>query len=83
MTERRPCYDDTMAYPLTNRKWQVVELAAHGHTDKAIARQLKISEHTVKHHWFNIRLKVQGRNKTHAVVLALTSRGDIKANDYY
>ncbi|MEZ4713898.1 MAG: response regulator transcription factor [Caldilineaceae bacterium] len=56
--------------PLTPRELEVLQLMAEGLTNKAIARQLEISEHTVKFHINTILSKLYASSRTEAVVRA-------------
>jgi DNA-binding NarL/FixJ family response regulator len=55
---------------LTAREQEVLQLLAEGLPNKAIARRLGISEHTVKFHVNAILGKLGARSRTEAVVLA-------------
>lgn len=59
---------------LTDRERQVLELVASGLPNKAIARELGISEHTVKFHVGSLLGKLGAGSRTEAVTLA-TRRG--------
>jgi DNA-binding NarL/FixJ family response regulator len=59
---------------LTERERQVLELVATGLPNKAIARELGISEHTVKFHVGSLLGKLGAGSRTEAVTLA-TRRG--------
>lgn len=63
-----------IADPLTDRERQVLELVASGLPNKAIARELGISEHTVKFHVGSLLGKLGAGSRTEAVTLA-TRRG--------
>lgn len=56
---------------LTNRERECFEAAARGVTEKNTAVELGISPATVRTHIENARRKVGGKNKLHAIVLAL------------
>jgi DNA-binding NarL/FixJ family response regulator len=56
---------------LTPRELEVLELLAHGSTNKQIARDLKISDNTVRCHVNNIMEKLQVSDRTEAVANAL------------
>ncbi len=55
---------------LTERESQVLRLVATGLPNKTIARELGISEHTVKFHVGAILSKLDARSRTEAVTLA-------------
>ena len=57
--------------PLTPREQEVLRLLAEGLPNKAIARRLGISEHTVKFHINAVLGKLGAQNRTEAVVLAM------------
>ena len=59
---------------LTTRESQVLQLVAEGLPNKAIARELGISEHTVKFHVGSLLGKLGAASRTEAVTLA-TRRG--------
>jgi DNA-binding NarL/FixJ family response regulator len=56
---------------LTRREIQVLELIRDGNRNKQIADQLSISETTVNFHIRNLVEKLQARDRTHAVVVAV------------
>jgi DNA-binding NarL/FixJ family response regulator len=56
---------------LTRRELEVLELIREGSKNKQIAGQLCISETTVNFHIKNIVDKLQARDRTHAVMMAL------------
>lgn len=56
---------------LSEREREVLRLAAHGLTNKAIGQQLHISDRTVQGHLANIFDKLQVGSRTEAVMLAL------------
>lgn len=55
---------------LTSREREVLKLMAQGMPNKSIARELAISEHTVKFHVNAILSKLGAQSRTEAVVLA-------------
>jgi two-component system nitrate/nitrite response regulator NarL len=55
---------------LTERERQILELLAGGGTNKEIARELNLSDKTVKHYMTNILQKLQVRNRVEAALLA-------------
>lgn len=57
--------------PLTERELEVLRLAAQGLTNKAIGRQLAISDRTVQGHLASIYGKLQVGSRTEAVTKAL------------
>jgi DNA-binding NarL/FixJ family response regulator len=66
--------NDSIPIPLTNRELQVVQYAAEGKTNKAIARQLLLSEHTVKNYLFRAFEKL-GVSSRVELLFYLTTRG--------
>ena len=56
---------------LTDRELQVLRLMQNGARNKQIADQLAIAETTVNFHIKNIVEKLQAKDRTHAVVLAI------------
>ena len=61
---------------LTPRELEVLAAIADGHTNKAIARRLDISLHTVKFHIESIFRKLGARTRTEAVAKASERRRD-------
>jgi two-component system, NarL family, nitrate/nitrite response regulator NarL len=59
-----------LATPLTPRENEVLQLLALGMTNKAIALQLNITQHTVKFHVNAIMTKLDAQSRTQAVVRA-------------
>jgi DNA-binding NarL/FixJ family response regulator len=55
---------------LTSRELQVLQLLARGYPNKAMARQLVLSEHTVRAHLRNIMRKLDAENRVQAVARA-------------
>jgi DNA-binding NarL/FixJ family response regulator len=55
--------------PLTSREIEVLGMLAEGLGNKAIARRLTISEHTVKFHIGSIFSKLNASSRTEAVIL--------------
>lgn len=60
----------TLTEPLTPRELEVLQLLAEGLPNKVIARQLDISDHTVKFHVNTILSKLSAQSRTEAVVRA-------------
>jgi two-component system nitrate/nitrite response regulator NarL len=60
----------TSEEPLTPRELEVLQLLAEGISNKAIAYQLGISEHTVKFHVNAIMTKLNAQSRTEAAVRA-------------
>lgn len=56
---------------ITPRELDVLRGVANGGSNKIIASDLKISEHTVKNHLKNILAKLDANDRTHAVTIAL------------
>ena len=59
-----------LSEPLTAREREVLQLLAQGLPNKSIARQLQISEHTVKFHVNSLLSKLGAQSRTEAVVMA-------------
>jgi DNA-binding NarL/FixJ family response regulator len=59
---------DVTFQPLTEREMEVLQLAAKGYTNKAIAVQLNISDRTVQGHLAHIFNKLQASSRTEAVM---------------
>ena len=66
--ERAPSPD---AFALTPREVETLRLLAAGASNKTIALELDISEHTVKFHVNSIMTKLNAQNRTEAVVNAM------------
>ena len=64
-----------MAWPLTRREREVLELIAEGHTDREIGEKLFISLRTAQRHHSNIRQKLNLRRTADIIRYAI-------ANDY-
>ena len=60
-----------MSEPLTPREIEVLGMLAEGHSNKAIAHRLNISEHTVKFHVTSIMAKLNAGSRTEAVTLGI------------
>ncbi len=56
--------------PLTPRQWQLLRLAAAGHTNAQIARQLGVPDGTVRIHLQNIYARLQVPSRTAAATRA-------------
>ena len=65
--------------PLSGREIEVLDLVARGNSNKLIARQLGISDQTVKNHITTILRKLEVNDRTEAVVFALRN-GWIRAD---
>ena len=63
--------DRMMRSDLTPRELQTLELVALGSTNKEIARELNISDNTVRHHVNSIMDKLQVSDRTEAVATAI------------
>jgi two-component system NarL family response regulator len=59
---------------LTDRELQVLKLVARGHNNRDIAKELFISENTVKNHVRNILEKLQLHSRMEAVVYAVREK---------
>jgi two-component system, NarL family, response regulator len=60
-----------MRSDLTGREHQILELVAHGSTNKEVGKQLNISENTVRHHVVSIMEKLEVSDRTEAVSTAI------------
>jgi DNA-binding NarL/FixJ family response regulator len=60
-----------MVEPLTPREIEVLGMLAEGQSNKTIAHQLNISEHTVKFHMTSIMGKLNAGSRTEAVTLGI------------
>jgi len=60
----------TLLNELSERERQILELLATGRSNKEIARDLDLSEKTIKHYMTNILQKLQVRNRVEAALLA-------------
>lgn len=59
---------------LTEREISILRLIAGGYSNKEIGRTLHLSEGTVKNYVSDILLKLDSRDRTHAVLKAITQR---------
>lgn len=59
---------------LTNREQEIVRLMAKGATNRSIAKELFISEKTVKNHITNIFKKLEAGDRTEAVIKAMEKK---------
>lgn len=58
---------------LTSRELQILELVAIGKSAKEVAQVCDIAPRTVECHIDTMRLKLQARNRTHMVAIAIAS----------
>ena len=65
---------DSKRAHLTEREISILRLIAGGYSNKEIARSLFLSEGTVKNYNADILLKLDSRDRTHAVLKAITQR---------
>jgi len=56
---------------ITTRELDVLRGVANGNSNKIIASDLNISEHTVKNHLKSILSKLNASDRTHAVMIAI------------
>ncbi|HWI22459.1 MAG TPA: response regulator transcription factor [Baekduia sp.] len=66
---------------LSPREKEVLTLIAHGFTADAAGKQLGVSVETVRTHTRNAVRKIDGRNRVHAIAIALRS-GEIELGEY-
>lgn len=57
--------------PLTEREVEVLRGASAGHANKAIAKELHVSEETIRSHLKNVFVKLGATDRTNAVVIAM------------
>jgi DNA-binding NarL/FixJ family response regulator len=67
--EARRVRGEARTDPLTPREIEILTMMAEGTSNRAIARQLEISPHTVKFHIASILDKLDARSRTHAVII--------------
>ncbi|HEY5158649.1 MAG TPA: response regulator transcription factor [Anaerolineales bacterium] len=72
MTQMFDQHRSSAVQPLTGREMEVLQLAAKGFTNKAIAVQLDISDRTVQGHLAHIFNKLQADSRTEAVMRAVS-----------
>jgi DNA-binding NarL/FixJ family response regulator len=60
--------------PLGEREVQILRLIAGGYSNKEIARSLQLAEGTVKNYISELLVKLDSRDRTHAVLSAITRR---------
>src|SRR5512136_964496 len=72
MTQMFDQHKSSALQPLTDREMEVLQLAAKGYTNKAIAVQLDISDRTVQGHLAHIFDKMQADSRTEAVMRAVS-----------
>jgi len=66
--------------PLSSREVEVLQEVSAGRANKQVAARLDVSEETIKTHMRNILAKLNARDRTHAVMIAI-QRGIISAWD--
>jgi DNA-binding NarL/FixJ family response regulator len=66
-----PAAGEELTEPLTPRESEVLELLGRGLSNKMIARDLRISEHTVKFHVSSVYAKLGAASRTEAVSLGV------------
>ena len=59
---------------LTKRQREILQLLANGESTTVAARELDLSEETIKTHTKNALARLEARNRTHAVAIAFASR---------
>ena len=66
--------DSAAGQRLTEREQSILRLVAGGYSNKEIARVLHLSEGTVKNYMSDILLKLDCRDRTHAVLKAISQK---------
>jgi len=69
--EKRPAAVVEDDCPLTDRELEILQLVAEGHTNGRIARELWVTEQTVKFHLSNTYRKLGVANRTEAAAVAV------------
>jgi DNA-binding NarL/FixJ family response regulator len=71
--EGEPAFDDTpvAAEIITDRRRDILRMAAEGLLDKQIGAELEITESTVRNHWQHIFERLAASNRTEAVSKAI------------
>jgi DNA-binding NarL/FixJ family response regulator len=67
----RDLAEHAMDSSLTPRELEVLRGVTNGNSNRKIAAQLNISEHTVKNHLKSILSKLQANDRTHAAMIAV------------
>jgi DNA-binding NarL/FixJ family response regulator len=70
-TEQTEFVDNAFSEHLTGRETEVLRLIANGRSNKQIASQLRISEHTAKFHVSSVLAKLGAGSRTEAVSLGI------------
>ena len=70
-TEQAEFVDNPFSEHLTGRETEVLRLIANGRSNKQIASQLRISEHTAKFHVSSVLAKLGAGSRTEAVSLGI------------
>ncbi len=65
---------EKLAAPLTAREIQILSFIANGNTNKQVARELGISEQTIKNHVSAILRKLNANDRAHAVAMAVRNQ---------
>jgi DNA-binding NarL/FixJ family response regulator len=73
LRQMAPATDESAAH-LTEREIAVLRLVAGGYSNKEIGRLLGISDGTVKNHLTQILQTLDARDRTHAVIKAISKR---------
>ena len=61
---------ETNSNPMSKREMEILNQLANGHSNKIIARQLGISDNTVRFHLKNIFIKLKVNNRVQAVTIS-------------
>jgi DNA-binding NarL/FixJ family response regulator len=66
---------------LTRQEDRIVQLVANGLTNREIAAELRLSEHTVKNYLFRIFEKLGVSSRVELVLFAMSKRSDAAGTD--
>ena len=74
MSHPDAAHTDNAEGALSAREIEILQLVAHGLSNKAISDELSLSENTIKYHLKNILQKLNAQNRTEAVMYAIRKK---------